>query len=180
MYIWRVGETQPGRGKKTTNTSGLIFPLEFGTKDHRTVLPRSRSTTHLGDEWARCLCLPLLFLHHDCTAFWTISKAAFRRHSSWKGRWRNSLRSLSLLLLLVAVFGAPCSLKCQGFWCQLKVDHTHHPQTSWHVLFSWFRYILHYAELFLYKLFKIIYVRFECIPVFLLFRLPTFLQVART
>lgn len=68
--------------------------------------------------------------------------------------WRNPLKSLKLLLVMF-LFWAPCSLQCQGFWCQHKVDHT--PPSAAvlrHILFSWFCYILHYAELFLYKLFK--------------------------
>lgn len=86
-----LGGIQPGRGKDCKNKWAYIslWNLKPETTGHSSVLqvlPREKPFNHpFEDEWARCF--PLLFLHRNCTAFWTISKAAFRRHSNWKGRW---------------------------------------------------------------------------------------------
>lgn len=94
--------------------------------------------------------------------------------------WRNSLRSLSLVLLLIALFGAPRSLEMPRLLVSTKwTTHTIHSHLDTFCLVGFVTsYIM--QNYFCINCLKIIYVRFECIPVFLLFRLPTFLQVGRT
>lgn len=65
-------------------------------------------------------------------------------------------------------FGHLVPWNAEVFWCQHKVDHTPHLLPSWHTLVGFVTsYIM--QNYFCTNCLKVIYARFECIPVFLLF-----------
>lgn len=169
-----------GRVKDFTETRAFIFNSELWNTDHRTFCKscqgQSRSTARCGHE--RAGHVPLVFLNCSCTAFWTMSEAALEDIPVGEGDelWRKfSHWSMSLGVFLVlffffgggVLFGTPRSLQLQGFWCQHEVDHTSQPP-SWCILFGFVTsYIM--QNYFCTNCLKVIYARFECIPVFLLF-----------
>lgn len=123
------------------------------------VSPREKPVRHrLGDE--RAWCFPLVFLNQNRTAFWTIAQAAFTKKTFPLER-RMDLGDILLLKHELRKFwGGGGGVFCfghltpdnfGGFGVNIKWTTHHICRLN---MFVWFCYILHYAELFLYKLFK--------------------------
>lgn len=170
-----------GEGKRLLQKLGLLFSiwnLEQQTMErfHFTslaegeavpppVLGRSEPGALLWSFWIKTALLSGPFLRRPLP----------RRHSCWRGGWtwekfaywtKHELRNFFLVVMFL--FWTPCSWQLWGFWCQHKVDHTPH-LPSWHICLFGFvtSYIM--QNYFCTNCLKVIYARFECIPVFLLF-----------
>lgn len=176
----RGGDARQGREKDFTKTRAFIFNLELGTTDHRTI-PFCKS------RWGRSQSATVLGLSESGAFLWSFwIKTALlsgpflrqplpRRHSCQRGGWtwekfsywKHELRNFFFWWWCFLSW-TPYSWQLWGFWCQHKMDHT--PQLpSWHVCLFGFvtSYIM--QNYFCTNCSKVIYARFECIPVFLLF-----------